>query len=193
MPHKNNADTPRRLIIGMTGASGAALTLALLRRLRTSTELELHFVASRGAKLTAEYEIPGQWSELLSLADIVYSNDQLDGAIASGSFQTAGMAIVPCSMKTVAGIHSGYADSLLLRAADVTIKEGRALLLVPRETPLSPIHLRNLYELSMMGVAMVPPMMTFYDHPSTIEDMVTHLVGKIMDRLGLPAIYQRWN
>lgn len=193
MAARNNVDVPRRLVVGMTGASGAPLTMALLRRLREAAELELHFVASRGAKLTAEYELPGRWEELLSLADVIYDNGQIDGVIASGSFQTEGMVIVPCSMKTVAGIHSGYANSLLLRAADVTLKEGRPLLLAPRETPLSSIHLRNLYELSMMGVAIVPPVMTFYNQPESIEDMVTHMVGKILDRLGLPAAYRRWN
>ena len=193
MAARNNVDVPRRLVVGMTGASGAPLTMALLRRLREAAELELHFVASRGAKLTAEYELPEQWEELLSLADVIYDNGQIDGAIASGSFQTEGMVIVPCSMKTVAGIHSGYANSLLLRAADVTLKEGRPLLLAPRETPLSSIHLRNLYELSMMGVAIVPPVMTFYNQPESIEDMVTHMVGKILDHLGLPAAYRRWN
>lgn len=128
----------------------------------------------------------------MTLVDATYSNGQIDASIASGSFQTEGMIIVPCSMKTVAGIHSGYADNLLLRAADVTLKERRPLLLVPRETPLSPIHLRNLYELSMMGVSIVPPMMTFYNRASSIEDMEAHLVGKIMDLLGIPAEYQRW-
>lgn len=116
----------------------------------------------------------------------------IGAAIASGSFAAAGMVVVPCSMKTAAGIHSGYSDNLILRAADVTLKEGRPLVLVPRETPLSPIHLRNLYELSMMGVAVVPPMMTFYNGPQTVDDMVTHTVGKILDRLGIPAEYHSW-
>jgi 4-hydroxy-3-polyprenylbenzoate decarboxylase len=96
-------------------------------------------------------------------------------------------------MKTAAGIHSGYADNLILRAADVTIKEGRPLVLVPRETPLSAIHLRNLYELSMMGVSIIPPMMTFYGGQQTAGDMAAHLVGKILDKLGLPSDYRRWN
>ena len=102
------------------------------------------------------------------------------------------MVVIPCSMKTAAGIHSGYADTLLLRAADVTIKEGRPLVLVPRETPLSPIHLRNLHELSLMGAAVIPPVMTFYNAPQTVDDMVQHIVGKILDRLGIPAEYRRW-
>lgn len=148
---------------------------------------------SHGAEITMEYEMPGSRQDFLNLAHRVYDNRCISAAIASGSFQTAGMVVVPCSMKTVAGIHSGYSDNLILRAADVTIKEGRPLILVPRETPLSPIHLRNLYELSMMGVSIFPPMMTFYNEPQTVDDMVQHLAGKILDRLGIPADYQRWN
>jgi len=177
----------------MTGASGAVLTLELLRRLRALPDWETHFVMSRGAEATIDCELPGRRQELLGLADQVYDNSRIGAAIASGSFPTAGMVVVPCSMKTVAGIHSGYADTLLLRTADVTIKEGRPLVLVPRETPLSPIHLRNLWELSAMGVAVVPPMMTFYNAPQTIDDMVQHMVGKILDRLRIPVEYRRWN
>ena len=183
----------RRLVVGMTGASGAVLTLELLRRLGTVPAWETHFVMSRGAEATIGYELPGRREELLSLADRVYENSQIDAAIASGSFAVGGMVVIPCSMKTAAGIHSGYADTLLLRAADVTIKEGRPLVLVPRETPLSPIHLRNLHELSLMGAAVIPPVMTFYNAPQTVDDMVQHIVGKILDRLGIPTEYRRWN
>ena len=182
----------KRLVVGMTGASGAVLALELLRRLRDNPEWETHFVMSRGAEITLDCELPGRKRELLDLADRVYDNSQIGAAIASGSFAAAGMVVVPCSMKTVAGIHGGYADTLLLRAADVTVKEGRPLVLVPRETPLSPIHLRNLYELSMMGAAVLPPVLTFYNGPQTVDDMVEHIVGKILDRLGIPAEYRRW-
>ncbi len=183
----------KRLVVAMTGASGSALALAFLRQLRTCPEWETHVVLSRGAKITMEYELPGGERDLLALADQVYDNGNIGAAIASGSFPTAGMVVIPCSMKTVAGIHSGYSDNLVLRAADVTLKEGRPLVLVPRETPFSPIHLRNLYELSMMGVAVVPPMMTFYNGPQTVDDMVGHLVGKVLDRLGIPTDYRRWD
>ena len=181
-----------RLVVAMTGASGSSLALALLRQLRDLPDWETHFVLSHGAEVTIDYELPGQKSEFFALADQVYDNSNIGAAIASGSFPTAGMVVIPCSMKTAAGIHSGYSDSLILRAADVTLKEGRPLVLVPRETPLSPIHLRNLYELSMMGVAIVPPMMTFYRGPQTVDDMIRHLIGKVLDRLGIPAGYRRW-
>ncbi len=184
---------PKRLLVGMTGASGSLLTIELLRSLSVLDEWETHFIMSRGGQMTMECELPERMGELLSLADYVYDNENIGAAIASGSFMTAGMVIIPCSMKTVAGVHSGYSDNLILRAADVTLKEGRPLVLVPRETPLSPIHLRNLYELSMMGVAVIPPMMTFYSGSQTVEEMAHHLVGKILDRLGIPAEYRRWD
>ncbi len=182
----------KRVIVAVTGASGAPLALRLLQALRKEANMEIHLVLSRGAERTLEYELPAQKKTLLSLADVLYHNSDIGAAIASGSFRTAGMVIIPCSMKTVAGIHSGYSDNLILRAADVCLKEGRPLTLVPREMPLSAIHLRNLYDLSMMGAAIIPPMMTFYDHPESIDDMVTHLIGKILDRLNVPAVYKRW-
>lgn len=182
----------QRLVVAMTGASGSALALELLRKLGGLNAFETHFVMSRGALLTASHELAGREGELSALADIVYDNADVGAAIASGSFRAAGMVVIPCSMKTAAGINNGYADNLILRAADVTLKEGRKLILVPRETPLSPVHLRNLYELSMMGAAIIPPMMTFYNAPETISDMVNHLAGKILDRLGIPADYKRW-
>lgn len=185
--------TPRRLVVAMTGASGSVLGLELMRRLKDLPDWETHFVMSRGAEKTLDYELPGRKQELLDLADTVYDNANIGAAIASGSFRTEAMVVIPCSMKTVAGIHSGYSDNLILRAADVTLKEGRPLVLVPRGTPLSPVHLRNMHELSMMGVAMVPPMMTFYSGPQTVDDMVRHLVGKVLDRLGIRADYKRWN
>lgn len=120
--------------------------------------------------------------------------EEIGAGPASGSFRTAGMVIVPCSMKTIAGIHSGYAENLLLRAADVTIKEQRPLVLAARETPLSPIHLRNLQELSMMpGVRIIPPMMTFYHCPESIDEMVYHLAAKLLEPFGIEAKeYRRW-
>ena len=129
-----------------------------------------------------------------ALADHVLNPEEIGAGPASGSFRTAGMVIVPCSMKTIAGIHSGYAENLLLRAADVTIKEQRPLVLAARETPLSPIHLRNLQELSMMpGVRIIPPMMTFYHCPESIDEMVYHLAAKLLEPFGIEAKeYRRW-
>lgn len=183
----------KRLVVGVTGASGLILALDLLRQVRDRPGWETHLVMSRGAQVTMDFELPGRRQEFLDCADVVYDNGDIGAAIASGSFETAGMAVVPCSMKTVAGIHSGYAENLILRAADVTIKEGRPLVLVPREAPLSPIHLRNLYELSMMGVTAMPPVLTFYNEPQGVEDMVAHLTSKVLERFGIRSDrYRRW-
>ena len=127
------------------------------------------------------------------LADVIYDNQDIGAAPASGIFQALGMIVIPCSMKTVAGIHSGYSDNLLLRAADVTLKERRKLVLVARETPLSTIHLRNLYELSQMGAIIVPPMLSFYQKPDSLEEMTNHIVGKVLDQFGIDMPgFHRW-
>lgn len=183
----------QRLIVAITGASGTALAVNLMQHLRQCAELELHLIMTDSALRTCREEYPQGEHLLRNLADRVYDPGDIGAAVASGSFRTRGMVVIPCSMKTLAGIHSGYSDNLVLRAADVMLKEGKPLLLVPRELPLSPVHLRNMYELSMMGVRMLPPMMTFYQKPETITDMMDHLSGKIMDQLGLecPA-YRRW-
>ena len=130
-----------------------------------------------------------------NLADVVLEERYIGARPASGSFQTEGMLIVPCSMKTVAGIHSGYGENLILRAADVTVKEHRTLVLAARETPLSGIHLRNLQELSMLpGVRIIPPMMTFYHRPQTIDEMVYHVAARLVEPFGIEAKeYRRWN
>jgi len=129
-----------------------------------------------------------------ALADVVYENDDLGASIASGTFETDGMIIVPCSMKTVAGIACGYTDNLLLRAADVMLKEQRKLVLAVRETPFSPIHLENMLKLSRIpGVSILPLMLTYYNHPATIEDMERHIVGKLLQRFGIEAEgFRRW-
>lgn len=180
----------RRLIIGISGASGAPLAVAILKALR-QTHTETHVILTDGGAETLRQEC--QMTSLADLADVLYDNRDIGAAPASGSFQTAGMLVVPCSMKTLAGIRSGYSDNLLLRAADVTLKEGRRLVLCARETPLSAVHLRNLYELSMMGVRIVPPMLTYYQNPQSVEDMTDHIVGKLLDQFGLQAPnYRRW-
>ena len=149
---------------------------------------------TESARLTLESETTWKAEEVETLADHVLKPEEIGAGPASGSFRTAGMVIVPCSMKTIAGIHSGYAENLLLRAADVTIKEQRPLVLATRETPLSPIHLRNLQELSMMpGVRIIPPMMTFYHCPESIDEMVYHLAAKLLEPFGIEAKeYRRW-
>lgn len=183
----------KTLVVGVTGASGAPLAVELLRALRDQPEVRTILVVSRGTELTLAQETDLTPADLSALADETLDNHDLGAKISSGSFRTDGMMICPCSMKTLAGIHAGYADDLIQRAADVTLKEGRKLVLVPRECPFSPIHLRNLYELSMMGVVILPPVVSYYQHPQSARDMTRHLVGKLLDCFGLdyPA-YGRW-
>lgn len=175
----------QRLVVGITGASGTHLACRFIEQLKQYAPCKVHVVATPSAYLTASYEEPQRFERALALADCVHSNDSLGESIASGSFETCGMAVVPCSMKTVAGIASGYSDNLLLRAADVTLKEQRPLVLVARETPLSAIHLRNLATLATVpGVTLMPPMMTYYHNPQTIDDMEDQIIGKIFGRFG---------
>jgi flavin prenyltransferase len=176
-----------RLIVGMTGATGAVLGVRLLERLSTVPEVETHLVISRWARSTIELETGLSVREVGALADVVYSPDDQGAAISSGSFRVDGMVIVPCSMKTLAGIRAGYANSLVGRAADVMLKERRPLVLVPRETPLSEIHLENMLALARMGVRIVPPMPAFYQHPSTVDEVVDHIAIRVLDQLDLPV------
>ena len=182
-----------RLIVGMTGATGAPLGVALLQALRDMPEVETHLVMSKWAKTTIELETPYTAHDVAALADVVHSPADQAATISSGSFRTDGMIVIPCSMKTLAGICHGYAENLLLRAADVTLKERRKLVLVARETPLGLVHLRNMTALAEMGVTILPPMLTYYQHPQSIEDMTTHIVGKIMREFRLEAPgFRRW-
>lgn len=186
---------PERLIVGISGASGSPLALRLLQTLADLPQIETHVITTRGARLTARYELGDQGvEELMSLADAYHELDALGDSIASGTFKTLGMVVIPCSMKTVAGIATGYSDNLLLRAADVTIKEKRPLVLVTRETPLSPIHLNNMMQLAAIpSITLMPPMMTYYIQPETIADMETHLVAKVLERFGIePSSMKRW-
>ncbi len=182
-----------RLIIGMSGASGAPLTVELLKQLHAFyPQIETHLVVTKGGEMTLREETDLTIGDLKALATYFYDNDNIGAAIASGSFHTMGMAVVPCSMKTVAGIVSGYSDNLLLRAADVCMKERRKLVLVPREAPLSTLHLRNLYEASQLGAVVLPPMQTYYDHPRTVEDMTRHTVERILSQFGLETQPYEW-
>lgn len=174
-----------RLIVGMTGATGAPLGVSLLQALREMPEVETHLVLSKWAKTTIELETPYSAREVSALADYCHNPADQAATISSGSFHTNGMIIIPCSMKTLAGIRAGYAEGLVGRAADVVLKEGRKLVLVPREMPLSTLHLENMLALSRMGVAMVPPMPAFYNHPQTIDDITQHIVARVLDQFGL--------
>jgi polyprenyl P-hydroxybenzoate/phenylacrylic acid decarboxylase-like protein len=183
----------KRLIIALTGASGVSLGISLLRAMGGFPDWERHLVISGGAEKVMCLETDHTADEVRRLATRSYSNGDIGASIASGTFRTEGMAVVPCSMKTLAGLASGYADNLILRAGDVTIKERRRLVLVPRETPLSSIHLRNMCTLAEMGVTILPPVLSFYGRPGTIDDMALHIVGKVMGVFGLePEGFRRW-
>ncbi|WP_327174530.1 non-oxidative hydroxyarylic acid decarboxylases subunit B [Streptomyces sp. NBC_01335] len=182
-----------RLIVGMTGATGAAIGVRLLENLAELPDVETHLVLSRWARATIELETGRPVAEVNALADVVHSPDDQGATISSGSFRTDGMVIVPCSMKTLAGIRAGYAEGLVARAADVVLKERRRLVLVPRETPLSEIHLENMLALARMGARIVPPMPAFYNHPRSVDDIVDHITARVLDQFDLPApAARRW-
>ena len=183
----------QRLTVGMCGASGAPLALAVLRALRACAGWESHVIVSRAGWRVLAEECGAGKADVAALAHYLHEDADIGACVASGTFRTAGMLIVPCSMKTLAGIHSGYADSLLLRAADVTLKERRPLVLAVRESPFSPVHLRNMAELAGMGVIIMPPVLTYYQQPRSVEDMTTHMAGKLLAAFGLPvAGYRPW-
>jgi len=183
----------KRMVIGISGASGVPIAIEALRFLKELGQFETHLVVSAGAELTIQQESPLTLEDILSLADVTYDNRELGAAIASGTFKTSGMIIAPCSMKTLAGIAHGYSDNLLLRAADVCLKERRRLVLAVRECPFSAIHLRNMLTLSEMGAIILPPVLTYYVKPCSIGDMTTHIAGKILDIFGLDLPgFNRW-
>ncbi|MGU3503052.1 non-oxidative hydroxyarylic acid decarboxylases subunit B [Mycobacterium sp. C31M] len=183
----------KRLIIAMTGATGAPVGVRLLQALREIPDVEVHLILSRWARPTIELETAYTVGDVRALADVVYAPGDQAAAISSGSFRTDGMVIVPCSMKTLAGIRIGYADGLIGRAADVVLKERRRLVLVTRETPLSEIHLDNMLVLARMGAVILPPMPAFYNRPETVDDIIDHISVRVLDQFGLdqsPA--RRW-
>ncbi len=184
-----------RLVVGITGASGAMIGVRLLAALRRLGTHETHLVVSPSGAVTAAQELGIGRADLDGLADVVHNVRDIGASIASGSFVTAGMVIAPCSMKTLAAVAHGFADNLLTRAADVTLKERRRLVLVVRETPFNLAHLRNLTLATEMGAIAMPPVPAFYAHPKTIEDVVDHTVGRILDLFGVEhgEIPQRWN
>ena len=185
----------KRLIIGATGASGIPVLQKCLELIKEEEDYESWLILTKSGELTCKQESCLSVEVIKKLADYCLNPEEIGAEPASGSFKTCGMLVVPCSMKTVAGIRSGYADNLLLRAADVTMKEQRPLVLAARETPMSAIHLRNLYELSMIpGVHIIPPMLTFYQKPENIDEMVYHIAAKLLEPFGIEAKeYKRWN
>ena len=183
----------KRVIVGITGASGIPVAVEVLRMLRERPEYESHLVVSESGRLTISYESDCGVEAVEHLADYVYDTRDIGAPVASGTFRSEGMIIVPCSMKTAAGIASGYSDSLLLRAADVMLKERRRLVLAVRECPLSLIHLRNLSILAEAGADILPLVMTFYNHPEGTGDMAHHIACKVLERIGVEAEgFRRW-
>lgn len=183
----------KKILVGISGASGAPIAIRLLQRLKESYDVETHLILSDSACLTIEQETEYSVQQVKSLADIVYDIREIGARPASGSFQIDEMIIVPCSMKTAAGIAGGYSDNLLLRAADVMLKEGRPLFLVARESPLSPIHLRNLQELSMIGVRIIPPMVSYYQGYKTIEEWTNNFVERLLEKLEIQNNVKAWD
>ena len=183
----------RRLVVGVSGASCAGLAIRLLEAMRGQPGWETHLVVTASARRTLEHETGFRPGDLEALADRAHDLGDIGAAIASGTFRTEGMVVVPCSMKTVAGVAHGYAENLLLRAADVTLKERRKLVLVARETPLSLIHLRNLVTLTELGAVIMPPVLTGYHGAATVADLEDHLVGKVLAEFGVEyARFRRW-
>lgn len=184
--------TPRRLVVGISGSSGVILGIRLLQVLR-GTGIETHLVLTPAARLTIEQETSWKVDDVLGLANVVYNPRDIGAAIASGSFATLGMVVIPCSIKTLSAVANSYTAELLTRAADVTLKEGRPLVLVVRETPLHRGHIRQMDQAAEAGAVIFPPVPAFYSHPQTIDDLVDNLVGRVLARLGIEnELYQRW-
>ena len=173
-----------KLIVGISGATGIIYGIRLLERLREAS-VETHLVMSRWGGRTLLHETSYTREQVEALAHVAYAPTDMGAAISSGSFQTAGMIVAPCSAKTLAAIAHGYGDSLVHRAADVVLKERRKLVLSVREAPLSDIHLENMLKLSRMGVVILPPMPAFYQNPKTLDDMVDHTVTRMLDQFGI--------
>jgi 4-hydroxy-3-polyprenylbenzoate decarboxylase len=189
---KSKSPAPRRLIVGVTGASGAIYGVRLLQALR-ETDVETHLVMSRSAEITIAYETDWKISAIQALADVVHQPADIGASISSGSFKTMGMAIAPCSMRTLGEIASGVSSSLVSRAADVALKERRRVVLLARETPLHLGHLRAMVAVTEMGGIVMPPVPSFYAMPETVQDVVDHTVGRLLDLFDIEVgLVMRW-
>ena len=183
----------RRIIVAITGATGAAYGVRLLQQLSGTPGIETHLVVSDAAVLTLHQETGLQRREVEALAHVVHKNRDIGATIASGSFQSDGMVVAPCSMKTLASVAHGLSDNLIARAADVVLKERRRLVLMVRETPFNLAHLRNMTAVTEMGGVIFPPLPSFYHKPASIEEMVDHTVGRVIDLFGIEhALAPRW-
>lgn len=181
MSAPRKGQTPRRLIVAMTGASGSVYGIRILERLRDIGGWETHLVVSEAGVLNAFQEYGMDRKALHKLADVTHNVRDIGATIASGSFITAGMVIAPCSMKTLAGVAHAFADNLITRAADVILKERRRLVLITRETPLNLAHIRNMEMVTLMGGVIFPPVPAFYSGGKTVDDLVNHSVGRVLD------------
>jgi flavin prenyltransferase len=181
-----------KIIVGISGATGPIYGIRLLEELR-EREIETHLIISKWAETTIAIETPYTVDYVKSLATYTYSATNQAAIISSGSFHADGMIIAPCSMKSLAALSHGYTDNLIIRAADVCLKEKRPIVIVPREAPLNEIHLENMLKLARMGVTVLPPMPAFYNNPKTIDDIVNHTVARVLDQLRIDnSITKRW-
>jgi len=183
----------KRLIVGMSGSTGIIYGIRMLEILKQIDDIESHLVMTTTAKMNVAIETDITVKDIEALADVVHSDKDLAASISSGSFKTAGMVVVPCAMKTLSGIVHSYSDSLVVRAADVILKEHRRLVIVPRETPLHLGHTKLMYEAAQLGAIIAPPMPAFYNHPKTIDDIVNHTVGRVFDLFEIDTgMVKRW-
>lgn len=183
----------RRIIVAITGASGAVYGVRLLHALRAAADVETHLLVTPAGVLNLKQELDLARGDVERLADVVHNVRDIGATIASGSFVTHGMVVAPCSMKTLAAVAHGLSDNLVTRAADVVLKERRRLVLVPRETPLHEGHCRLMHEASRMGAIIAPPMPAFYTAPQSVDDIVNHTVGRLLDLFGIDSgLVRRW-
>lgn len=178
-------NTIMKIIIGISGASGVIMGERLLRALKGNKKVETHLIITESAKKNFALETDLNIKSVLALSDYFYASDDMSAKIASGTYDADAMIVIPCSMKSLAGIVSGYSDNLLLRAADVTLKERRPLILVPREMPLSRLHLKNLAAAADLGAVIIPPMLTFYSGAETVESQIDNVIGRTLMQLGI--------
>lgn len=186
----------KRLIVGISGASGAIYGVRLLQVLRDVAEVETHLVMSQAARQTLSLETDFSLRDVQALADVVHDARDIGASISSGSFKTAGMIILPCSIKTLSGIVNSYTDGLLTRAADVVLKERRPLVLCVRETPLHLGHLRLMTQAAEIGAVIMPPVPAFYHRPASLDDVINQTVNRAIDQFGIELpedLFQRWN
>ena len=182
-----------RIVVALSGASGAIYGIRALEVIRQDRSVELHAIVSSGAKATIAYETDRSYDDVVGLADVVHDEKNLAASLASGTFLTAGMLVAPCSMRTMSAIANALDDNLIVRAADVHLKERRKLVLMVRETPLNANHLRLMHELALAGAVILPPVPGFYQKPTTLMDLVDHSVGKALDQLGIEhTLFRRW-